>query len=86
MLIGSILELKIIIERIHGGGQFADEIRLEEHLGVAQIWQPLQFSWLHDDFDTAGNYWSARADVEENVKVKDKYARKAQKFLRIENI
>jgi hypothetical protein len=84
ILIGSLLELKIINERIHGGGQFADEIQMEEHLGVAQIWQPLQFSWLRDDFDTAGNYWSARAHVEENVKAKRKYARKAQKFLLME--
>ena len=57
---------------------------LEEHLGVAQIWQPLQLSWLRDDFDTAGNYWSACVHVEENVKAKRKYARKAQKFLRME--
>jgi hypothetical protein len=84
ILIGSLLELKIINARIHGGGHFADEIQMEEHLGVAQIWQPLQFSWLRDDFDTAGNYWSARAHVEENVKAKRKYARKAQKFLRME--
>ena len=69
ILIGSLLEQKITNERIHCGGQFADEIRIEEHLGVAQIWQPLQFSWLRDAFDTAGNYWSARAHVEENVKI-----------------
>ena len=84
ILIGSLLELKIINERIHGGTQFPDEIRMEEHLGVAQIWQPLQFSWLGDHLDTEGNYWSARAHVEENVKAKRKYARKAEKFLRME--
>ncbi len=28
--IGSLLELKIINERIHSGGRFADEIRMEE--------------------------------------------------------
>ncbi len=86
ILIGSLLELKIINERIHGGGQCADEIQMEEHLGVAQIWQPLQFSWLRDDFDTAGKYWSARAHMEENVKAKRKYTRKEQKFLRMECI
>ena len=34
--------------------------------------------------DTKGNYWSARAHVEENVKAKCKYERKAEKFLRME--
>ena len=57
---------------------------MEELLGVAQIWQPLQFSWLGDHLDTEGNYWSARAQLEENVKAKCKYARKAEKFLRME--
>ena len=51
--------------------------------GVAQIWQPTVFldgrpSWHWGDF------WSARAHVEENVKAKRKYARKAEKFLRME--
>ena len=31
ILIGSLLELKVINERIHGGTQFPDEIRMEEH-------------------------------------------------------
>ena len=57
---------------------------MEEHLGVAKIWQPLQFSWLGDHLDSEGNYWSARAHVEENVKAKCKCERKAEKFLRME--
>jgi len=82
--IGSLLELKIIYGRIHGGTEFPDEIRMEEHLGVAQILQALQFSWLGDHLDTKGNYWSASAHVEENVKAKRKYARKAEKFFCME--